>query len=287
MLKYVKILKSMVTDESQWWRYVRATPVLRFIPDKYYLKKWYKFKTGKELNLKNPQSFNEKLQWLKLYDRNPNYSKMVDKYEVRQYIKEKIGEEHLIPLVGGPWKNFEDIDFTKLPDQFVLKCTHDSGSVEICKNKKEFDIEKVRKKFNYTLKRNYYYYGREWPYKNVKPRIIAEKYLLDDSGIEPKDYKIFNFNGEPHIIQVDLDRFVNHRHNYYTTKWEFLDMYIDDPNDPNVIIECPPELDELLRLARQLSKGIPHLRTDFYIMKGKILFGELTFYHAGDRKSVV
>lgn len=281
MLKYVKILKSMVTDESQWWRYVRATPVLRFIPDKYYLKKWYKFKTGKELNLKNPQSFNEKLQWLKLYDRNPNYSKMVDKYEVRQYIKEKIGEEHLIPLVGGPWKNFEDIDFTKLPDQFVLKCTHDSGSVEICKNKKEFDIEKVRKKFNYTLKRNYYYYGREWPYKNVKPRIIAEKYLLDDSGIEPKDYKIFNFNGEPHIIQVDLDRFVNHRHNYYTTKWEFLDMYIDDPNDPNVIIECPPELDELLRLARQLSKGIPHLRTDFYIMKGKILFGELTFYHAG------
>ena len=231
MLKYVKILKSMVTDESQWWRYVRATPFLRFIPDKYYLKKWYKFKTGKELNLKNPQSFNEKLQWLKLYDRNPNYSKMVDKYEVRQYIKKKIGEEHLIPLVGGPWKNFEDIDFTKLPDQFVLKCTHDSGSVEICKNKKEFDIEKVRKKFNYTLKRNYYYYGREWPYKNVKPRIIAEKYLLDDSGIEPKDYKIFNFNGEPRIIQVDLDRFANHRHNYYTTKWEFLDVYIDDPND--------------------------------------------------------
>lgn len=281
MLKYIKILKAMVTDESQWWRYVRATPVLRFIPDKYYLKKWYKFKTGKELNLKNPQSFNEKLQWLKLYDRNPNYSKMVDKYEVRKYIKEKIGEEHLIPLVGGPWKNFEDIDFAKLPDQFVLKCTHDSGSVEICKNKKEFDIEKVRKKFNYTLKRNYYYYGREWPYKNVKPRIIAEKYLLDDSGIEPKDYKIFNFNGEPRIIQVDLDRFVNHRHNYYTTKWEFLDVYIDDPNDPNVIIECPPELDELLRLARRLSKGIPHLRTDFYIMKGKILFGELTFYHAG------
>ncbi len=148
MLKYLKILKSMVTDESQWWRYVRATPALRLIPDKYYLKRWYRFKTGKELNLANPQSFNEKLQWLKLYDRNPEYSKMVDKYEVRQYIKEKIGEEHLIPLVGGPWEHFEDIDFSKLPNQFVLKCTHDSGSVEICKNLKNFDIEQVRKKFN-------------------------------------------------------------------------------------------------------------------------------------------
>lgn len=281
MLKYLRIIKSMMTDESQWWRYVRATPVLRLLPDKYYLKKYFKFRTGYELNLKNPQTFNEKLQWLKIYNKNPEYTKMVDKYEVRQYIKEKIGDEYLIPLAGGPWDRFDDIDFSMLPDQFVLKCTHDSGGVAICRDKSEFDINGVREKFNYSLKRNYFYYGREWPYKNVKPRIIAEKYMMDESGMEPRDYKIFNFHGEPKVIQVDIDRFTNHRHNYYSPAWEFMNVYINDPNDPDIVIERPSKLDELLDLAKKLSQGIPHVRTDFYIVGDKILFGELTFFHEG------
>lgn len=253
--------------------------VIRCIPDTVYLKFMYRKITGKKLNLYNPKTFNEKLQWLKLYDRKPEYTKMVDKYEVRQYIKETIGEEYLIPLVGGPWESFEDIDFTKLPDQFVLKCTHDSGSVAICKNKNEFDIESVQKKFKRALRANFFYGGREWPYKNVKPRIIAEKYMADESNNEPKDYKIFNFDGQPKVIQVDFDRFKNHRHNYYSTDWKFMNVYINDANNPNVIIERPQKLSELLNLAKRLSKDIPHIRTDFYLIENKIFFGELTFFH--------
>lgn len=253
--------------------------VIRCIPDTLYLKFMYRKVTGKKLNLNNPKTYNEKLQWLKLYDRNPAYTKMVDKYEVRQYIKETIGEEYLIQLVGGPWERFEDIDFAKLPDQFVLKCTHDSGSVAICKDKNEFDINGVRKKFKRALRGNFFYGGREWPYKNVQPRIIAEKYMVDESSTELKDYKIFNFDGQPKIIQVDFDRFKNHRHNYYNTNWEFMDVYINDSNNPQVVIERPQRLSELLELAKRLSEGIPHIRTDFYLVGDKIYFGELTFYH--------
>lgn len=253
--------------------------VIRCIPDTIYIKFMYRIVTGKKLNLKHPKTFNEKLQWLKLHDRNPQYTKMVDKYEVRQYIKETIGEEYLIPLVGGPWKRFDDIDFAKLPEQFVLKCTHDSGSVVICKDKSKFDIESARIKFNRALKGNFFYGGREWPYKNVKPRIIAEKYMVDESGKNLNDYKIFNFNGIPKLIQVDFNRFENHHHNYYSPSWNFLDVYINDSNDPDIKIESPQNLDELLDLAKKLSHGIIHLRTDFYLMGNKIFFGELTFYH--------
>lgn len=239
----------------------------------------YRIVTGKRLNLKKPRTFNEKLQWLKLHDRNPQYTKMVDKYEVRQYIKETIGEKYLIPLVGGPWERFDDIDFLNLPEQFVLKCTHDSGSVVICKDKNKFDIQSARKKINRALKGNFFYGGREWPYKNIKPRIIAEKYMVDEFGKNLNDYKIFNFNGIPRLIQVDFNRFENHRHNYFSPAWDFLDVYINHSNDPNTKIERPQKLDELLDLAKKLSHGIIHLRTDFYIMGNKIFFGELTFYH--------
>lgn len=234
---------------------------------------------GEKLDLKNPRTFNEKLQWLKLHDRKPEYTKMVDKYEVRKYIKKKIGEQYLIPLVGGPWDTFDDIDFSKLPDQFVLKCTHDSGSVAICKDKKAFDIEVVRKKFNRALKGNFFYGGREWPYKNVKPRIIAEKYMADESGTELKDYKIFNFNGIPKIIQVDYNRFVRHKRNLYSTDWKYMDVAIKYETDPNIEICKPAKLDEMLGMAQSLSQNIPHIRTDFYSIGDKIYFGELTFYH--------
>ncbi len=253
--------------------------VIRCIPDTVYLKFMYRKVTGKKLNLKNPKTFNEKLQWLKLYDRKPEYTRMVDKYEVRQYIKETIGEEYLIPLVGGPWGKFEDIDFSKLPDQFVLKCTHDSGSVAICKDKNDFDIESVRKKFKRVLRGNFFYGGREWPYKNVKPRIIAEKYMVDESGTELKDYKIFNFDGKTKIIEVDYDRFVKHKRNFYSTDWKYIEAAIQYPTDPSVKIDKPKQLEKMISLAEKLSKDIPHVRTDFYSIGDKILFGEMTFYH--------
>ena len=224
--------------------------VVRSIPDSVYLKYMYRRIMGKKLDLKNPKTFNEKLQWLKLYDRKPEYTKMVDKYEVRKYIKEKIGEEYLIPLAGGPWDQFDDIDFSKLPDQFVLKCTHDSGSVVICRDKNDFDIGAIRKKFNRALKGNFFYGGREWPYKNVKPRIIAEQYMADESGVELKDYKIFNFNGVPRIIQVDYDRFVRHKRNLYNTDWQYMDFAIKYETDSNITINKPANLEEMLRMAQ-------------------------------------
>lgn len=253
--------------------------VIRCIPDTIYLKCMYRIVTGKKLDLRHPKTFNEKLQWLKLHDRKPEYTKMVDKYEVRQYIKETIGEEYLIPLVGGPWERFDDIDFSKLPKQFVLKCTHDSGSVVICRDKDNFDIEGVRKKFNKALKGNFFYGGREWPYKNVKPRIIAEKYMVDESGIELKDYKIFNFHGKAKIIEVDYDRFVEHKRNLYTTQWKYLEVEIQYPTNPQYKIDKPRQLEKMIDLAETLSKGIPYVRTDFYLIDDKILFGEITFYH--------
>lgn len=253
--------------------------LLRFIPDKAYLKLCYFLKLHKRLNLKNPQTFNEKLQWLKLYNRKPEYTTMVDKYRVRDYIKEKIGEEYLIPLVGGPWESAEEIDFDALPDQFVLKCNHDSGSVVICRDKKTFDIEAARKKLDDCVKHNFWYLGRERPYKNVKPCIIAEKYMVDESESELKDYKVFNFDGKPEMIQVDFGRFKNHKRNLYDTDWQYIKAAAEYPTDPEIKIDRPRQLAQMLRLAGILSKEIPFLRTDFYSIEDKLYFGELTFFH--------
>jgi hypothetical protein len=252
--------------------------ILRFMPDEIYLKLLYKHKTGKKLNLKNPHTFNEKLQWLKLHDRNPLYTTMVDKYEAKKYVANIIGDEYIIPTLGI-WDNFDDIDFDKLPKQFVLKCTHDSGGLVICKDKSKLDVDAARKKINRCLKKNYYYHSREWPYKNVKPRIIAEKYMTDESGTELKDYKVFNFNGQPKFIQVDYGRFVEHKRNLYNTDWQYIDAAIKYPSDKTVSIKKPDSLDEMLEFSRRLSQGLPFLRTDFYSIEDKIYFGELTFYH--------
>lgn len=248
------------------------------LPDKMFIKLEYRYYTGRKLNLDNPKTFNEKLQWLKLYYRRPEYTKLVDKYEVRKYIAETIGEEYLIPLLGV-WDKFDDIDFSKLPNQFVLKCTHDSGGLVICKDKKKFSIEEARKKINKHLKRNFYYVHREWAYKNVKPRIICEKYMVDESGTELKDYKIFCFNGEPKLIQVDYNRFNGHKRNLYDIEWNYIPNSIKYPTDPNTIIKKPNKLNEMLELARVLSNGYPHVRVDFYYVNDRIYFGEMTFYH--------
>lgn len=248
--------------------------------DERFLKKQYYLTTGKKLDLEHPQTFNEKLQWLKIHDRNSVYTTMVDKHAVKEYVAGKIGGEYIIPTLGV-WSHFNEIDFEKLPEQFVLKCTHDSGGIAIITDKAGVDKRAVRKKLENSLKQNYYYLGREWPYKNVPPRIIAEPYLVDESGKELKDYKIFCFNGEPKLVQVDFGRFDVHRRNLYTIGWDYVDASIKFPKDPDTQIPRPPRLEKMLEIAGILSEGIPHVRVDLYSVNGRIYFGELTMYHGG------
>lgn len=251
--------------------------LLKLLPDYIFLKTKYRYKFNKKLDLNNPQTFNEKLQWLKLYDRNPEYTKMVDKYEAKKYVANIIGEEYIIPTLGV-YDKFEDINFATLPNQFVIKCTHDSGGLIICKDKTKLNIKEARKKINKSLKRNYFYTGREWPYKNVKPRIIAEQYMVDESGTELKDYKIFNFNGIPQFIQVDFNRFKGHQRKLYSTDWKELDFNLVYSINKNVKISKPEKLKEILKLAKKLSINHSFIRTDFYVINDKIYFGELTFF---------
>ncbi len=245
-----------------------------------YIKKEYKLSFGKELNLDSPQTYNEKLQWLKLNYRKPIMTTMVDKYEVKKYIADLIGEEYIISTLGV-WDRFDDIDFDALPEQFVLKCTHDSGGVIVCKDKSKLDKKKAQKKLEKCLKRNYYYQHREWPYKNVKPRIIAEQYMEDESGYELKDYKWFCFDGEVKALFIATDRGVDREE----TKFDFFDSdfnhlsFTNGHPNANREIKKPLSFDEMKSLASKLSKGFPHLRVDFYDINGKIYFGELTFYH--------
>lgn len=247
------------------------------LSDKVYLKLKYKKEMGVPLDLENPRTFNEKLQWLKLYDRNPEYCKMVDKYTVKDYVANRIGKSFIIPTIGV-WDTFDDIDFDSLPQQFVLKCTHDSGGLVICKDKSRLDMAAAKEKINKCMKRNFFYYGREWPYKNVKPQIIAEEYMVDESGVELKDYKFYAFDGMVKMIQVDFGRFTNHRRNLYTPDWTIIKESIQYPCDFSQKLERPAQLEEMLDLASSLSKGFPHVRVDFYIANERVYFGEMTFY---------
>lgn len=253
-----------------------------YLPDKTYLKIKYKRIFGKPLDLDHPKTFNEKIQWLKLHDRNPLYTNLVDKYQVKEYISELIGKEYTVPTLGI-WDNFDDIDFDSLPDQFVLKCTHDSGGLVICKDKSRLDISSARQKINDSLSRNYYYIFREWPYKNVIPRIIAEPYLEDHLTGELRDYKFFTFNGEPKILFVASDRMKEGEE----TKFDFFDMnygHLKIQNGhPNsaILPERPQNFQLMKNLAAELSQGIPHVRVDFYEVNGKVYCGELTFSHFG------
>ena len=252
---------------------------LNWVPDSLYLKVLYRVIMGRKLNLKNPKEYNEKLQWLKLNDRKPEYSTMVDKYEVRGYIEDLLGDKYLIPCLGI-YDSVDDIDIDALPDRFVLKCTHDSGSVEICKDKSSFDIEGARHRLSQAMKRNYYATYREWPYKYVKPRIIAEGYLEGDGG-DLKDYKVMCFNGEAKIVEVHENRFVEgkvHTQTFYDREWNIVPLTqvetvtVDRPG------ERPRQLDEILRLSELIAKDMYHARIDWYIEGDKIYFGEITFF---------
>lgn len=250
------------------------------VPDKLYLKLQYRLMMGKRLDLKHPKEFNAKLQWLKLYDRNPEYMRLVDKYEVKRYIADKIGAQYVIPTLGV-WDRVEDISFDALPNSFVLKCTHDSGSTIICKDKSTFDVEGAKARLQSRLRGNLFWHGREWPYKALKPRVIAEQYMIDAATAELRDYKFFCFNGVCRCLKVDFDRFVDHHANYYDPQGNRLDFgeAVCPPNkDKNIVL--PHSLKKMIALAEILSKDVPFLRVDFYEVNGRIYFGELTFFPA-------
>ena len=251
--------------------------LFRWMTDETYIRFMFKVKMGKNLDLNHPRTFNEKLQWLKLYDRNLEYTTMVDKYAVKRFVADKIGAEYIIPTIGV-WDKFDDIDFDALPDQFVLKCTHDSGGLIICRNKAKLDIDIARKKLEASLANNYYYMGREWPYKNVRPRIIAEQYMGEDL----RDYKLFCFEGVPRMTLVCSERFTEDglKEDFYDEAWNHLD--IQRPAHPNAILPVarPKQYELMKELAVKLSQEIPFVRIDFYEINEKVYFGEITFYPA-------
>lgn len=254
--------------------------LLRLLPDKQYIQLQYFYHFKRFPNLKNPKTFNEKLQWLKLHDRKTEYTTMVDKYLVKQHVAKKIGAEYIIPTLGV-WNCAKEIDFDALPNQFVLKWNHDSGSVIICKDKKVFDRQAAIEKLNKYQDHNGYWYGREWPYKNIVPRIIAEQYMEDTSHPEQKAllvYKIMNFNGEPKVVQtIQGDKTEDEVIDYFDTEWNLLDMRQNFPNSICPVAR-PKTFDKMLELSKEMSEGFPFLRIDFFEVNGKAYFSEYTFY---------
>lgn len=247
-----------------------------WLPDKPCLYLLYWARMGRRLNLKNPQTFNEKQQWLKLYNRKSEYTQMVDKYEAKKYIASLIGEEYVIPTLDV-WERFEDIDFDELPDQFVLKCTHDSGCFVICRDKSKLDFGAAEKKIKKSLKKNYYFHGREWPYKDVKPQIIAEEYVEDTQDDALTDYKFYCFGGIPKIMYISKDHGKEPFTDFFDMEFNHLPIIIQDPN-AEVMPQKPAQFEEMKEFATLLSRNVPFLRVDFYEVKGKLYVGELTFF---------
>lgn len=278
--KVVRRTKHFIENPSRMLTKLMVRHCPELVPDKQYILYLWEQKMDYPLDLKNPRTFNEKLQWLKLYDRKPEYTTMVDKYRVKQWVADRIGEEYVIPTLAV-YQSVDEIDLDKLPDQFVLKCNHDSGGVFICKDKSTFDLKTVKEKLARALKINYFYAWREWPYKNIKPQIFAEAYLEDTITHSMSDYKFFTFGGKVKVMFIATDR-----NNPDTeTKFDFFDSefnHIDVKNGhPNA--DTPPSkpkcFTEMIQLAETLSKGIPHVRCDFYEINGKVFFGEMTFFH--------
>lgn len=280
---FVRRMIDVMTDEVERFRILKRFGFYDRMSDFDFIKLSYGMSMGYEPNLTNPQTFNEKLQWLKLNDRRPEYSAMVDKYEAKKYVSKLVGEEYIIPTLGV-WETFDDIDFGCLPNQFVLKCTHDSGGLIICRNKEIFNKKNAKKILVHSLKRNYYLRGcREWPYKNVKPRIIAEQYMQDGQNRELTDYKFYCFNGTPQYLYVStgMENHATARMGFLDLNWNKMDFFRNDYKPLEVIPPRPEKFGDMIELAKKLSDGIPFLRVDLYVINGKIYFGELTFSPCG------
>ena len=257
--------------------YLLSKKMFYKLSDERFLKIKYRLKTGKKLNIKEPKRFNEKMQWLKLYDRKDLYSLMVDKCEVKDLVGKSIGFEYVVPTIAV-YNSFDDINFDELPNKFVLKCTHDSGTVIVCKDKTTLDIEAARNKINNRMTYNYYYNCREWPYKNVKPRIIAEEFIENSGDDVLNVYKVFNFNNGEQIIQViQNDKTCDESIDYFDSQWNLLELRQNYPNS-KIPLSKPKNLDKMLEVSKKLSEGFAFLRIDFYEANGKMYFSEFTFY---------
>lgn len=255
---------------------------LDFLPDKLYISLFYFSVFNKFPNLSNPIGFNEKLNWLKLHDIHPEYKDLVDKIKVREYIENALGPGHLFPILGK-WKTFDDIDFDTLPNEFVLKCNHDSGSVRIIKDKSslsESEILKMKKFFDERMSHDFFYAGREYPYKGIERYIFAEELMKSENNGGINDYKFFCFNGNPEIMFVATERDVDCKFDFFDMDFNHLNIYNIHPNS-NKSLPKPKKFEEMKRLASQLSQGIKFVRIDFYEIDDKIYFGEFTFFHAG------
>ncbi len=252
-----------------------ACPLL---PDEIYLRWLFRLKMGYKLNLKAPRTYNEKLQWLKLNDIHPEYAKLVDKIDAKNFVEQKIGAKYIIPTIGT-WDNVNDIEWDNLPEKFVIKCTNDSGGIVVCKDKSRLDINRAKAKLEDGWRKNYYQRNKEYPYRDLKPRIIAEEYMEDESGFELKDYKIFCFDGEPRFLFVATGRQEQDtRFDFFDLEWNHLPVLNGHPNADHPI-DKPKNFPEMLEVARKLSANIPHVRVDLYNVNGNIYFGEMTFFH--------
>lgn len=272
MIDYRNIIKSRELR-------LKLINLLRFIPDEPYLKMVYRIKTGKKLNLKNPKTFCDKLNWLKLHDIHPEYTRLADKIAVRGYLKEVLGEDICIPMLGA-WEHYDDIDFDALPDQFVLKCNHDSGSVKIIKDKSQMDHADLRKFFEGRLRLNPYVLGREYPYRDIKPMIMAEKYMVPKGENDINDYKFLCFDGKPMLVFAVTNRHTDCRLDYFDMEYSHLPIRDTYPNS-DIPASKPEGFEQMRALAEKLSRGIRVVRIDFYEIGGKVYFGEYTFYDGG------
>jgi len=250
----------------------------KWIPDEFYLRWMFRLKMGYSLNLKDPKTFNEKLNWLKLNDRNPIYTQMADKFTAKRYVEDRIGKEYIVPCYGS-WNSFDEIEFDKLPNQFVLKVTHDSSGVIICKDKASFDKLKAKDKISRSMHSNWFEYYREWVYKNITPRIIADKYLDDHTGKELRDYKFWCFNGVPMYMYCTI-KGENVYENFYDM--DFSPVNIDHGYPRHYPeFDKPQEFELMKEMSAKLSKDVPFVRVDFFDVEGHIYFAEFTFYDWG------
>lgn len=272
-MDYKKILKNRKIR-------TKILEIFNFIPDKHMLKFQYLLKFNRTLNLSNPQRFTEKLQWYKLNYRNSIMQICVDKYSVREYVASK-GLEHTLTDLYGVYDKFSDIRIENLPNQFVIKTTNGGGGINlvICRNKNNFSIDDSKKLINEWMVPKKIGGGREWAYYGLKPKIIIEKYLVNEKNPEAgiSDYKFFCFNGKPKFLVVDIDRYIDHKRNFYDTKWNYIDVESDCPNFGDTINK-PEGLEEMLKVATSLSEDFPFVRVDLYYVNNKVLFGEMTFY---------
>lgn len=272
-----KKLKYIITHPQYVFLMLGHRGFFKWMSDELYLKIGYRIKMGKKLNIQSPVTYNEKIQWLKLNYKNPSLTNLADKYEVRKYVEKKIGDQYLIPLLGV-WNDTDSIDYASLPEEFVLKCTHDSGSVIICRDKSKLNYSKTKKKLDRILNQNYYWGQREWVYDNIKPRIIAEKLITSESEKDLKDYKFFVFDGQVRFMFVASDRSTDVRFDFFDREFNPIPVSQKHKKSDKKIVK-PENYEEMVRLAEKLAEDFPHARIDFYNVDGEILFGEITFFH--------